>query len=134
MQTMDITAGVRAKLAALGLGAEITERVSAIADVEPATDGTCRETITMGYPVVKAGFTRMKDAAVTNLPAGGVAKMLDDIAALATFLAGGMRGTPAAKRLELPAWVAENSRDAANARDMGKARAIAAAAAEKAAD
>ena len=132
IDTVDISEQVRGRLVGLGLSEDAAARVTACADVEPGHDGTCRETITMGYPVVKKGFERLKDAAITNMPAGGIREMLDDMPRLATFLDSGMRATPAAKRLELPAWVEENSNARRNEKSMGKAKAIARAAADEA--
>ena len=121
MKTIDISDQIRECLEGMGLSVDAAARVTACIDSEETGSDGARETIALGYPVVKKGYTSLKDVAVTNMAAGGITKMLDDQAKLATFLDSGMRATPAAKRLALPAWVAENSNAARNAADMDRA-------------
>jgi len=132
---LDLTGQVQSTLIAKGISAEVAARVSAIADIEIEGErdaSECRETITLGYPVSKNGFTRLKDAAVTNMPATGLAAMLEDDVKLATFIDMGMRATPATLRLELPTWVLEKSTASDKTRMMQKAKAAAQNAANEA--
>lgn len=134
IETTDISDQVRGILQDRGISKEVTERITASVDCEKGIDGTFRETITMGYPVTKAGFTRLKDCAISNMPQGNLRTMLSDTERLATFLDRSMRATPASKRLELPAWVEENSNARRNEATMDKAKALAKAAANEAAN
>ena len=63
--------------------------------------------------------------AITNTTAPRFTDMIDDRVQMATFLHMGMNATPAAQRLELPAWVLELSQAAKKEADMGRAKGIA---------
>ena len=125
MKTQDITIDTRCALDELGVPQNILDRITATRDEEPDARGDVRCTLTMGYPVHKAGFTRMKDAAITNTTAPRFADMIDDRVQMATFLHMGMNATPAAQRVELPAWVLELSQAAKKEADMGRAKGLA---------
>jgi len=130
MKTQDITIDTRCALEELGVPQNILDRITATKDEEPDARGEVRCTLTMGYPVHKAGFTRMKDAAITNTTLPRFTDMIDDRRQMATFLQMGMNATPAAQRVELPAWVLELSEAKQKEDDMGRAKNIARSAME----
>ena len=130
MKTLDITIDTRCALAELGVPQNILDRITATKDAEVDGRGDVRCTLNFGYPVTKGGFTRLKDAAVTNTTEGRFADMIDDRRQMATFLHMGMNATPAANRTELPAWVLELSEAKKKEADMGRAKNIARAAME----
>tara|TARA_B000000460_G_scaffold221547_1_gene173667 strand:- start:107 stop:505 length:399 start_codon:yes stop_codon:yes gene_type:complete len=125
MKTQDITIDTRCALDEMGVPQNILDRITATKDLETDGRGDTRCTISLGYPVRKSGFTRLKDTAVTNTTDAGLADMLDDRVKVATFLQMGMNATPAANRLELPAWVLELSQAAKKEADMGRAGSLA---------
>ena len=129
MKMIDISEFVRNRLVAMGISSEVAQRVTAGADLatEESDDAGIdpRESIALTYPFTKGAFTRMKEAAITNMPAGGLVKMLENPVKVATFLDQGMRATPASLRLELPAWVHEKSEADRNRQAMARARRLA---------
>ena len=125
MKTQDITIDTRCALAELGLPQNILDRITATKDEESDARGDVRCTITLGYPVYKAGFVRMKDAAVTNTTEASFSDMIDDRRKMATFLHMGMNATPAKARVALPNWVLELSEAAKKEADMRQANKLA---------
>ena len=133
MNTRDITADVRARLQTRGISADVLQRITATADLEGSpVGGGRRETIEMAYVGMRKGKERTNLVASTNTSEGGIHSMLSNDEAIATFLDSGMRATPAAHRLHLPQWVADNSRAAANENSMARARDLAQAQATEA--
>lgn len=123
----DLSEQVRTQLVARGLDEDLANRISAGIDIieSEEDDRDPRETIVMGYPVENRGIARMKDVAIVNMPHGGIRELLEDDVRLATFIDAGMRATPAMKRLPLPAWIIEKSREDENRRAMSRARSLA---------
>lgn len=105
---IDRTAEIRNRFLSMGISAEVVKRINAYNVI--AADGTIfSEVMEMGYPVTKAGATRLKLSRISGMSEGGLEKMFQMQESIATFLDGGMRATPLLKRLALPLWVEAKS-------------------------
>lgn len=130
MSTIEDSTSTRASLVAMGVPADLADRVRLMRDETPAHDGEDRVSLEMTYTRTKNGLSRPAVCTSVNLPASQLDMIVSDRTRMATFLENGMRATPAAQRLPMPAWVSEASKARQIAADMGRAQGLARAAEE----
>lgn len=116
---------VRAALVEMGVPTELAQRLRVMRDTAPGYDGNQRVSLEMTYTKVKNGFERQAACASINLLADDLDGVVADKTRMATFIACGMRATPAAQRSELPHWIREQSQAPAIAIGMSRASQLA---------